>query len=181
MIVKDVLGECLVKMGEEDLTSKSELSDEEERTLAKLLAAFNIAYREAAAGYLPLYADEEVSVDGGVADISGLEHRILYPVSLCAGGVRRGFRMRGGEIASDYKGRATLRYAYLPDEAGMQDEIADMRLTAAALADGTLAEYYSADKVFDLAAAYDASFKEALAALRYKGRPMRLGAGRWSG
>ena len=79
-------------------------------------------------------------------------------------------------LSADYCGRATLRYAYLPDEAGLTDEIADMRITPSALSDGTLAEYYLQDKVFDLAEAYSESFRDALSAVRYKGRAMRLGA-----
>ena len=51
-----------------------------------------------------------------------------------------------------------------------------MRITPSALSDGTLAEYYLQDKVFDLAEAYAESFRDALSAVRYKGRAMRLGA-----
>ena len=163
MLVKDVLGECLVKMGRENFLSESDLSDAEQTLADRLLAALNIAYREAVTEYIPLYAEEEVAASDGEIDVSSLSRRILYPDGL----------------AADYSGKGVLRYAYLPDEAAMTDEIEDMRLTPSALSDGTLAEYYFQDKVFDLAEAYDTSFREALSAVRYKGRPMRLGAGRW--
>ena len=87
--------------------------------------------------------------------------------------------VRPDRLCADVSGKAVLRYAYLPDELALTDAIEDMRLTSDALSDGTLAEYYLADKVFGIAEAYDASFREALSAVRYKGRAMRLGAGRW--
>lgn len=83
-------------------------------------------------------------------------------------------------MLADFSGKGVLRYAYLPEEAELDDEIADMRITASALSDGTLAQFYFTDKVFDLAEAYDESFRAALSVVRYKGRPMRLGTGRWS-
>lgn len=179
MLVKDVLGECLVKMGRENFLSESDLSDAEQTLADRLLAALNIAYREAVTEYIPLYAEEEVAASDGEIDVSSLSRRILYPVSFTADGKRRRFWPRPDGLAADYSGKGVLRYAYLPDEAAITDEIEDMRLTPSALSDGTLAEYYFQDKVFDLAEAYDTSFREALSAVRYKGRPMRLGAGRW--
>ena len=47
MLVKDVIRECLCKMGEKDLLSETELSDEEQALIDRLLAAMNIAYRDA--------------------------------------------------------------------------------------------------------------------------------------
>lgn len=54
-----------------------------------------------------------------------------------------------------------------------------MRLTSSVLSDGTLAEMYYQDKVFDLAQSFDTDFRAALGVLRYKGRALRLRAGRW--
>lgn len=176
MLVKDVLGECLVKMGRENFLTGTEYTDEQQALADRLLAAMNIAYREAVTEYIPLYAEEKVIVADGTVDVGGLGKRILYPVSLTADGVRYRVWVRPEGLSADYCGRATLRYAYLPDEAGLTDEIADMRITPSALSDGTLAEYYLQDKVFDLAEAYSESFRDALSAVRYKGRAMRLGA-----
>lgn len=179
MLVKDVLGECLVKLGREDFFASESLDDEQEALASRLLAALNLAYRTAVTEYIPLYAEEEVTVTDGVIAVSALERRILYPVALAAGGRRRRVWVRPDGLCADVSGKAVLRYAYLPDELALTDAIEDMRLTSDALSDGTLAEYYLADKVFGIAEAYDASFREALSAVRYKGRAMRLGAGRW--
>lgn len=179
MFVKDVLGECLIKMGRENFLSESDLSDAEQALADRLLAALNIAYREAVTEYIPLYAEEEVVASEGEIDVSSLSRRILYPVSFTADGKRHRLWLRPEGLIAEYGGKGVLRYAYLPDEAAMADEIEDMRLTPSVLSDGALAEYYFQDKVFDLAEAYDTSFREALSVVRYKGRPMRLGAGRW--
>ncbi len=180
MLVKDVLGECLAKMGREDFLSESSLSDEDAKLRDRLLAALNIAYREAVTEFIPLYHEEEVTVSEGEADPSALSKRILYPVTLSFAGERHKVWIRAGRLRSDRDGKGTLRYAYLPEELPLDGEIEDMRVTPSALSDGTLAEFYLADKVFDLAEAYDASFRDAMRAVRYKGRPLRLGAGRWS-
>ena len=163
MLVKEVLGECLVKMGRENFLTGTEYTDEQQALADRLLAAMNIAYREAVTEYIPLYAEEKVTVADGTVDVGGLGKRILYPVSLTADGVRYRVWVRPEGLSADYCGRLT-------------DEIADMRITPSALSDGTLAEYYLQDKVFDLAEAYSESFRDALSAVRYKGRAMRLGA-----
>ena len=48
MLVKEVLGECLVKMGRENFLTGTEYTDEQQALADRLLAAMNIAYREAA-------------------------------------------------------------------------------------------------------------------------------------
>ena len=70
------------------------------------------------------------------------------------------------------------RQKYKGDNLLESGEIEDMRLTVSVLSDGALAELYYRDKVFDIAESYDSDFRAALGALRYKGREMRLGAGR---
>lgn len=179
MLVKDVLGECLIKMGKENFLANDTLSDAEQALADRLLSAMNIAYGEAVTEYIPLYAEEETTVRDGVIDIGGLSHRIIYPVSFTVAGERCRLWTRPEGIAAARDGKGVLRYAYLPEPAAIDDDIADMRITESVLSDGTLAEYWFQDKVFDLAEAYAESFRTALSALRYKGRPMRLGAGRW--
>ena len=179
MLVKEVIGECLIKMGKENFVDKQEFSDEEQALADRLLAALNIAYREAVTEVIPLDREGEVTVHEGVVDVSSLSERILYPVAITSGGKRRRVWVRPEGLSSDAEGKAMLRYAYIPADAALSDDIADMRITAGALSDGTLGEYYLADKVFTLAEAYESSFREALTAVRYKGRPLTLGAGRW--
>lgn len=181
MLVKEVIGECLVKLGKENFIDEAELTDEQQALVDRLLAALNIAYKEAVTEFIPLYCEEDVTVSGGVIDISGLSRRILYPVALSSGGRARKVWVRPEGLSADAEGRATLRYAYLPEDVTLSSDIADMRLTAGVLSDGVIGEYYLADKVFEIAEAYETSFREALSAVRYKGRPMTLGAGRWRG
>ena len=166
MLVKDILRECLAKMGEEDFTDKpaADRTDAEKALAAKLVSAPNTAYREAVTGYIPA---------------SSLARAIVYPVSLVtAAGEKCRLRSAPDGVATDLNGTGVLRYAYLPEDADESGEIEDMRLTVSVLSDGALAELYYRDKVFDIAESYDSDFRAALGALRYKGREMRLGAGR---
>lgn len=179
MLVKEILGECLVKMGGTDFMSEEERTDAQQALVDRLLAALNIAYREAVTEYLPLVAEETVEVSDGEILASSLERTMIYPLSLTAGD--RFFRIRTypDRVLTDLSGKGVLRYAYLPDALGEDDEIEDMRLTPSVLSDGALAELYYQDKVFDLAQSFDTDFRAALGVLRYKGRALRLGAGRW--
>lgn len=179
MLVKEILGECLVKMGGENFISATERSDAQQSLVDRLLAALNIAYREAVTEYLPLVTEETVEVSDGEILASSLGRRMTYPLSLVAG--ERFFRIRTypDRILTDLSGKGVLRYAYLPDTLSEEDEIEDMRLTPSVLSDGTLAELYYQDKVFDLAQSFDTDFRAALGVLRYKGRALRLRAGRW--
>ena len=181
MLVKDILRECLAKMGEEDFTDKpaADRTDAEKVLAAKLVSALNTAYREAVSGYLPLIAEESVTAADGYIPASSLARAIVYPVSLVtAAGEKCRLRSAPDGVATDLNGTGVLRYAYLPEDADESGEIEDMRLTVSVLSDGVLAELYYRDKVFDIAESYDSDFRAALGALRYKGREMRLGAGR---
>ena len=172
MLVKDILRECLAKMGEEDFTDKpaADRTDAEKALAAKLVSV---------SGYLPLIAEESVTAADGYIPASSLARAIVYPVSLVtAAGEKCRLRSAPDGVATDLNGTGVLRYAYLPEDADESGEIEDMRLTVSVLSDGALAELYYRDKVFDIAESYDSDFRAALGALRYKGREMRLGAGR---
>lgn len=179
MLVKEILGECLVKMGSEDFTSAAERTETQQTLIGRLLAAFNIAYREAVTEYLPLVAEEEVEVRDGEIPAASLGRKIIYPLSLVSEGRHCRIRTYPDRVVTDLSGKGVLRYAYLPPELAEDDEIGDMRLTSSVLSDGTLAELYYQDKVFDLAQSFDTDFRAALGVLRYKGRALRLKAGRW--
>lgn len=179
MLVKEILGECLVKMGAEDFTSAAERTETQQTLIGRLLAAFNIAYREAVTEYLPLVAEEEVEVRDGEIPAASLSRKIIYPLSLVSEGKHYRIRTYPDRVVTDLSGKGVLRYAYLPPELAEDDEIGDMRLTSSVLSDGTLAELYYQDKVFDLAQSFDTDFRAALGVLRYKGRALRLKAGRW--
>jgi len=180
MIIKDVLGECLVKMGMENFISKTEYSEKENGIITDLIAALNIVYREIVCEYLPLVFSEEVELKNGEVFASELAKRILYPIRLYSGDNVLNFKVYPDKIAAGKSGVFTLEYAYVPDgELTIDDSIDDMRLTSAALSDGTLAEYYFKNKVFELARDFDASFRNRMGILRYKGRRMRMKQRGW--
>ncbi|MDE5602166.1 MAG: hypothetical protein K2J16_06685 [Clostridia bacterium] len=180
MIVKKVIGECLTKMGERDFTDNTTYSESEQGLIDSLLAALNIAYREVICEYLPLVHSEAVTFSDGVLYINALEKKILYPIRVTHGDNVVSFKAYADRITTKISGTATLEYAYLPEgELTMTSVISDLRLTDGALSDGTLGEYYFANKVFDLAKSYDSSFREKMGFLRYKGRRLRLKERRW--
>ena len=180
MTVKRIIGECLTKMGERDFTDNAQYSETEQGLIDSLLAALNIVYREVVCEYLPLVHSESVTFCDGVLYISSLEKKILYPIRVMQGENVVSFKAYADRITAKISGAATVEYAHMPDsELTLTSAISDLRLTQSALSDGTLGEYYFANKVFDLARSYDTSFREKMGLLRYKGRRLRLKERRW--
>lgn len=180
MKVKDVISESLLKMGEKDFIFKQNLSEREQDLRDSLLSCFNLAFREAATLYMPKIVDEDVTFSDGVLNVSDLSERILYPVRLTADGGKIPFKTYADRIEAKCK-TATLRYAVAPCKTyKITDDVDDMLSSESVLSDGTLAKYYYANKVFDLARAYDNAFKNALGNLRYKGKRMQLKARGWT-
>lgn len=181
MTAKSVIGECLLKMGLQDFTSKNKQSDTEKELIEALLGALNIAYREVACEYLPLIEKERVSFKDGQLAVSDIGRRILYPIRVTVGDGVKSFKVYPDKIVADIDGEATLEYAYVPSlPFTITSAINDLRLTQSALSDGTLAEYYFANKVFDLARSFDASFRSKMGVLRYKGRRLRMKRRGWN-
>ena len=82
MKIKDVVGECLVKMGRTDFSNNQTLDTEQTELKDKLLAAINIAYRHIVSEYLPLVQIETVNVTNGKIAASSLSKNILYAIKL---------------------------------------------------------------------------------------------------
>lgn len=180
MKVKNVIGECLTKMGRTNFVNKTQFDSEESELISKLLCALNIAYRETVTEYLPLIYAQTVVLKDKIVKTSVLDKKILYPVSLEFCNEIKRIKAYPDRIESDFDGEGVLTYAYIPDDdLVLSDEISDMRLTQSALADGTLGEYYFANKVFDLAKSFDADFRAQMSMLRYKGRRIRIKRRRW--
>lgn len=180
MTAKNVLGECLVKMGLADFTQKSSYSDSEKELLDGLLGALNIAYRETVCEYLPLIAEEKATFLDGQLLVSSLAKQIIYPIKITRGDSEVKFKTYPNRICADISGEALIRYAYAPSTPfSLNSSIGDARITQSALADGTLAQYYFANKVFDLAKSFDASFRNKMGFLRYRGKSLRLKARGW--
>ncbi len=178
MKVKDVVGECLIKMGKDNFLDEAALDDEQNGLKNKLLCAVNIAYREALSLYLPPICSESVTFKMGKCSANSLEKSILYPIKVERDGERKSFRGVGDVIFCDIEGVATLTYAYMPEGTlKMEDEIKDMRLTPGALSDGALGEYYFQNKVFELAKNFDTSFRAQMSVLKNAGRSIRLKKG----
>lgn len=180
MRIKDVVGECLVKMGEENFVDNETYSDGEEALVNKILGALNIAYREIVYEYLPLVATQTANVVGGKIDADDLNENILYPVSIKRKGEKVSFYTDATCIYVSGEGEVEIKYAYMPSKMfSLGDSINDMRLSVSILSDAALAEYYFQEKVFELAKSFDADFRAQIGLVRYKGRTLRVKRRRW--
>lgn len=181
MTVKQIIGECLVRMGLDNFINNQSYTADEQKLADRLVFTLNVVYRHIVAKHLPLVASAEIDVENGsysFASLTGV--RFLYPVRLEVGDTVIKYKTYATSIKCDYSGKATFYYAYLPStDFALADTITDVRLTPQVLCAGVLAEYYLQNKVFDLARNYDEEFRDAITDLKYKGRSMFLKEGRW--
>lgn len=181
MEVKQILAECLCKMGESNFLQESELDDRQSEMVGNLLDCLNSAYRRVVCDHLPLVTDEQVMVSQNKVYFCDLAESILYPIRLTSGEQKQAFETFADRIQTNFDGKATLRYAYMPCcPFGINDVIEDVRLTTEIMADGTLAGYYFAHKMFDLARNFENKFDMGLSKVKYKGKNMQLPQRRWS-
>lgn len=179
MLVKDVIGECLIKMDGLSFIENEIYTEAQQAQIDRLLGALNIAYREIVTQYLPLIYEQEIEFVGGEFDYDNLVKPMLYPVKAETDGVKIKIKTGIGKLKSDFSGKAVLCYAYLPEALILTDTIDNIRLTKGVLSDAALAEYYFEDRVFELAASFDEKFRSVLSALRYKGKELRVKAPGW--
>ncbi len=177
--MRKILKECFCKLNTADLSQKENPTEEESLLISRLIACVNTAVREAACEYLPQIYEQCVESENGVIDVRELDKRILYPISLVLGDKKIKIKTYPSCLKADFRGAALLRYVYIPDEYGIDDDVEIDRMTADVASDGALAEYYFRNRVFDIAQYFDARFRNALTMLRYKGREIKLPSGRW--
>lgn len=180
MTVKSIIGECLLKLGEENFIENATFTVSERKLADRLLAALNIVYAEAVTEYVPLIYSEEVEFKNGELFVSALTKPVLYPIKAEKNGVTYKIKTFPTYLKCAAEGFVKLTYAYLPEALTLSGELKDARITRGILSDGTLGEYYFENKVFDLAKSYDTDFRNALSKLRYKGREIKIRAGRWN-
>ena len=65
------------------------------------------------------------------------------------------------------------------NDIAITDDIDDVRVTRSMLVNGTLAEYYFQNKVFDLAKSFDSDFRAETGIIRYKGRSVIIKRRGW--
>lgn len=180
MKIKDVIGECLLKIGETNFVDETSYSDEQQATINKLLGALNIAYREIVTSYLPLVHKQKATLKDGKIKASELEKSIVYPISVKQDGEKMSFYTDSTCIFCNGDGEVEIKYAYVPSKAFvLADSVDDMRLTISVMSDATLAEYYFQEKVFELAKSFDTDFRAQISLLRYKGRNLRVKRRGW--
>ena len=181
MKVRDVVSECLHRMGEYDFTTgQSTLNDEQKELQNKLVSAIDIAYKEVLTQYSPLYCTQTITFTNNRCARSALTFKMLYPLKLTVDGEKIDFLITNYDITARINGQAEFTYAYLPTtKLTIQSEVPDYRLTQSALCVGALGEYYFQAKVFDLAKSFDAEFRAKMSLLKYKGREITIKERRW--
>ena len=181
MTVKFLIQRSLEKMNVQDFTKSSLLTDREKLLQQALIYSLVAVSRELLAEYIPLQTKEKVVFKDKKLSAKELDKHILYPISLVKDSKRIEFQTDAENIYAAENGEMTLTYAYMPEtELALSTEVNFIGASDDLITDGMLAQYYFASGMYELAKSYDASYREKLWRLKYKGKELKLKAGRWS-
>ncbi len=181
MTVKFLIQRSLEKMNVEDFTKRSVQTDREKLLQQALIYSLTAVSRELLAEYIPLWTKEKVVFKDKKLSATELSKRILYPICVVKDSKRLEFKTDAENIYATESGEMTLTYAYMPDtELDLDTKVDFIGASDDLITDGMLAQYYFASGVYELAKSYDASYREKLWKLKYRGKELKLKAGRWS-
>lgn len=180
MTVKFLISKSLEKMNVDDFAGKSQLTDREKNLQRSLVYAFGAVYRELLAEYIPLETKEKATFKDNKLSAAALSKRILYPISVLKNSKKLDFQTDAENIYTTESGELTVVYTYLPEtELTPDTEVNFIGVSDDLITDGMLAQYYFATGTYELAKSYDATYRDKLWRLKYKGKELKLKAGRW--
>jgi hypothetical protein len=168
-------------MGERVRKYLEGFTSEGEAEAHELLRCFNLVENELALDYLPLYAEDEIVTDTGVVYFSELAKRPVRVVEVRDGqGNDLSFRLYP-EYLKTAVGKIVVRYAYVPEEKGFQEE-SDFALFASVrlFAYGMACEYLTVNGDFEEAGVWDKKYKEAIACAYRSKKAKRIASRRWA-
>lgn len=181
MTVKFLISKSLEKMNVDDFEKKTLLTDREKNLQQSLIYAFGAVYRELLAEYIPLETKEKATFKDKKLSAKSLSKRILYPIGVLKDSKKLDFQTDAENIYTTESGELTVIYAYLPDtEITLDTEVDFIGVSDDLITDGMLAQYYFATGTYELARNYDVSYRDKLWKLKYKGKQLKLKAGRWA-
>ncbi|MBQ8320354.1 MAG: hypothetical protein IJX81_05685 [Clostridia bacterium] len=180
--IKEVLTIAAELLGLGTKFSESLISATEEGTelQKKLLKSFYLAESEVALDYLPLVAEDDVESSTGTVYFSELSK---YPARIIKVAGEDGERLFF-EVYSKYiktlPVKATVTYAYAPDEKGIAESAeAHPAANARMLAYATAEKYCLIEGLYEEAGVWEAKFKEAVKAARKAAPTKVIRSRRW--
>jgi hypothetical protein len=141
-----------------------EPSPDTDRELSLLLKCFNLIYGEIACDYVPLKAIETVERADGRIEYGGLSKGVIDILSVRdGGGVKIDFKLNPTYIQGA-EGLNEIAYTYMPEELGIEDEIAyeTQKVSSLTFAYGTASEYCLIRSQFEEAETWEKRYKDAL-------------------
>ena len=176
MTVKSILSLAAEFLGVGDVLEQHFISVSEEgtRLQKKLLRCFWTVECEAATDYLPFVCEETVTAEEGIVLYSALQKtptRILGVYS--EEGKRLEYELFPSYLKTS-KGKAVLRYAYLPTEKGILETVeAHPAASARLFAYGVAAQDCLSEGLYEEAAVWENKYREAVLAAT-QNKPCRV-------
>lgn len=147
MKASEVLENVAVILGREDLSTylSEEITDDiakSERDKKTLVTALNFVLTELASDKIRLVTEQTFVTDDGIINLSDFKNKILKIISVTNRGQKILCELLPQSLKVLSKGEIKVKYFYLPDKIGFDDdiprELSDLQL----LSYGTCAEFY---------------------------------------
>lgn len=136
------------------------------KKLKLLIRCANVVNTEIATDFIRLVNTEKMTVEGGKVDYHGFSKRVIDIVSVIKEGERIRFTAYPNYLAiGETDGEVEINYNYLPEEIGLDDEMAfSARVSPTTFAAGIVAEYSLVNNMYEEAVAYERKFRDGLKA-----------------
>lgn len=188
MTIKSILKIAGLFLGKNDVVSALDLqnlssaSQSIQDEINLLVKCLNLAYMEVASDYIPLLYKENITLEDGKLNFSGLTKTLIDVVSLKD---KDGFRLKYKLFPSylqTSENQVEITYSYQPTEltsVGSTIESFAGKISEKVLAFGTLMEYCFISGLYEDAEIWEKRFKDSLFVCSRKKSGMKLPSRRW--
>lgn len=181
MILKDILSDCVLKLGYGDrinFDETEERTQEAQKVIDILLRSADIVYAEICTNHILNTVRENVTLTDNRLEHNALKNMLVYTISLKQNGISRRIKQYPSFIESNFSGDGVLEYVSLPEKLTLNSNIPDT-VPCWLIADGIVSEYAFANNLIDIAVQHERKYHEGLSLLKTHGASKYVKARRW--
>ena len=182
MVVRDIIKAAALQLGmyEDYAAYEKKENPAFEGEVATLVECFNTVENELALDYLPLFAEARLKTPDGKLYFKQFNKKITRVVKVKdLSGTETAYRIFP-EYLEVAPGEYDILYAYAPAQKTLGDKTDfQLRVSERLFAYGIAAEYLLVKGAYQEAAAWDAKYKEAIAAAYRAGNAKKIASRRW--
>lgn len=161
MKLKEIIEIALTYLGDDEPYVSEQTSKHPKIQL--LIKCANLVIKEIACDYIPLIQEEIIQIKDGKFDYDSFPMRVreVLKVTDLDSGVRVKFRQNPNYCNVEMSKNALVKYSYIPDDIGVDDEcVLSPKISAKTLALGVAAEYSLIEGLYEQSVMFGEKFRE---------------------